>query len=63
MSKPYTSPKMVDYGNLTQVTGIDGVNGADDVFLNSSGEDTSDEFGDVSGSVDGCATTDFEECS
>lgn len=63
MSKPYTSPELVTYGGLTQVTGVSGVNGSDDVFLNDSGEDISDDFGDSArGSTDGCATGDFEDC-
>lgn len=60
MSKPYTAPEMVTYGDLTQVTGVLGVNGADDVFLNESGEDVSTE--EDSGSTDACASDDLEVC-
>jgi len=41
--KDYTSPELVAYGNLTHVTGVFGPSGADDVFLDESGIDISDQ--------------------
>lgn len=61
MKKPYVTPDFVAYGNLVNLTGVFGVSGADDVFLNVSGEDISPPFGDQDpgvapgGSIDACA--------
>jgi len=62
--KHYTSPEMVAYGNLTEVTGVFGDSGLDDVFIDENGNDISDEDdpGLPGGSVDGCASDDLEDC-
>ena len=41
--KHYTSPELVAHGNLTDITGVFGVSGADDVFIDEVGNDISDE--------------------
>jgi hypothetical protein len=58
--KHYTSPELVAHGNLTDITGVFGVSGADDVFIDEVGNDISDENdpGTPGGSIDGCAERD-----
>lgn len=60
MRKPYVTPDLVAYGNLVSLTGVFGVSGADDVFLDEDGNDISPPFGDddpgaPGGSIDSCA--------
>jgi len=60
MRRSYTAPDLVEYGSVNQLTGVFGVSGADDVFLDENGEDISPPFGDDDpgadgGSIDSCA--------
>lgn len=62
--KQYTSPEMVAYGNLTDITGVFGDSGLDDVFIDDAGNDISDteDPGLPGGSIDSCASDDLEIC-
>lgn len=62
--KHYTSPEMVAYGNLTEVTGVFGDSGLDDVFIDENGNDISDDDDPnlPGGSIDACASDDLDVC-
>lgn len=67
MNKSYSPPELVTYGDLTQVTGVFGVSGANDSFIDDSGNEISppegtEDPGAPGGSIDGCARNDQGEC-
>lgn len=67
MRRSYTAPDLVEYGSVNQLTGVFGLSGADDVFLDENGNDISppdgpEDPGAPGGSLDACAT-DFQDGS
>jgi len=64
MANPYVTPELTCYGDLVEITGVFGASGANDVFIDSTGNDISDEHdpGAPGGSIDACATPDLDIC-
>lgn len=62
--KDYTSPQLIRFGDIVDVTGVFGPSGVDDVFVDPSGNDISetDDPGKPGGSTDACASSDLELC-
>jgi hypothetical protein len=62
--KDYTSPQLIRFGDIVDVTGVFGSSGMDDVFVAPSGTDISEAHdpGRPGGSTDACATSDLEIC-
>ena len=58
--KNYSAPQLTRFGDITELTGYFGPSAADDVFMDTAGNDVSDD--DDTGSIDACASTDLEIC-
>ena len=59
MGKIYSAPDLVAYGDVAKITRAWGINGADDMFFDPSGNDVSDS--EDAGSHDVCVIAD--QCS
>lgn len=64
MTKGYVVPELVAYGDIAQITGVFGPSGANDVFIDDTGNDISDSVdpNGPGGSIDACASPDLEVC-
>lgn len=64
MANRYEAPALTCYGELTQITGVFGSSGANDVFIDHTGNDISHlhDPGPPGGSIDACATPDLQAC-
>lgn len=64
MASRYETPKLTSYGDVTQITGVFGASGANDVFIDRTGNDISNQHdpGPPGGSIDACATPDQQVC-